>query len=160
MRIERIPIEKINIAPYNPRLDLKPDDKEYKDLKRSINEFGNVEIGVWNERSSNLVAGHQRIKIEIERGAKDFECRVVDLDDVREKALNLALNKIRGDWDFAKLADVLMDIDTGDFNVDITGFDEEEREQIATWTPPQDKDSEGGGKERKEIICPSCGHIF
>jgi ParB-like chromosome segregation protein Spo0J len=62
---------------------------------------------VWNERTGNLIGGHQRLKVLKERGDGEVEVSVVDLDKTKEKALNLALNKISGDWDYPKLKDVL-----------------------------------------------------
>ena len=116
MKIQKIPITKINPAPYNPRIDLKPGDPEYEKLKRSIINFGYVEPLVWNERTSNLVGGHQRLKILIEEGFGEVEVSVVDLSLEEEKVLNIALNKIKGNWDEDKLAKVLEDIKA---NVDI-----------------------------------------
>ena len=48
MQIKRIPIERISPAAYNPRQDLRPDDPEYRKLRRSLEEFGCVEPLVWN----------------------------------------------------------------------------------------------------------------
>jgi ParB-like chromosome segregation protein Spo0J len=48
--IEKIPAAKLNPAIYNPRKDLKPRDKEYEKLKRSISEFGYVEPVIWNKQ--------------------------------------------------------------------------------------------------------------
>ena len=140
MRIERISIEKINPAKYNPRKDLKPGDPEYEKLKRSIQEFDIVEPLVWNERTGNLVGGHQRLKILKELDHTEAEVSVVDMDEAKEKALNVALNKISGDWDVPKLKDLLQEIDTGAFDIGITGFDEEEIENLMTKTSPEDID--------------------
>ncbi|GAA4703877.1 site-specific DNA-methyltransferase [Brevibacillus fulvus] len=127
MDIRKIPVSLINPAPYNPRIDLQPGDPDYEKLKRSIEEFGYVEPLVWNERSGNLVGGHQRYKILVnEQGAVEVEVSVVDLDDSREKALNLALNKISGGWDEEKLAQVLSDLQQTDIDISLTGFGEEE----------------------------------
>ena len=98
MKIETINISKINPAVYNPRKNLKPGDADYDKLKKSIDEFGCVEPLIWNKRTGNLVGGHQRLKILKERGDKEVQVSVVDLDDQKEKALNIALNKISGDW--------------------------------------------------------------
>jgi DNA modification methylase len=127
MDIRKIPVSMINPAPYHPKVDLQPGDHEYEKLKRSIEEFGYVEPLVWNERTGNLVGGHQRYKILVnEQGATEVEVSVVDLDETREKALNLALNKIRGDWDEEKLAQVLAELQENDLDVTLTGFDQEE----------------------------------
>lgn len=139
MILRKIPIAQIKPAAYNPRKDLKPGDPAYDQLDKAVEAFGLVQPLVWNERTGNLVAGHQRLKIIAARGETDVDVSVVDLDDAQEKALNLALNKISGEWEFSRLADLLQDIDTGDFDLDVTGFDEIEREKLATWTAPEDK---------------------
>lgn len=126
MRIEKIPIELINPAPYNPRKDLKPGDVEYEKLKRSIDEFDLVEPLVWNEKTGNLVGGHQRLKILLDRGDKEVEVSVVNLDEEKERALNIALNKIQGDWDYDKLREVLDELNKSSIDVEITGFDIDE----------------------------------
>jgi DNA modification methylase len=130
--IEKIGIENINPAVYNPRKDLRPGDVEYEKLKKSIAEFDIVEPLVWNKRSGNLVGGHQRLKILKELGYKEVEVSVVDLTDSKEKALNLALNKISGEWDFPLLKDILEEINTGEFDIEITGFDDKEIEDLMT----------------------------
>ncbi len=130
MRIQRIKAERLNPAAYNPRKDLKPGDKEYEKLKRSIEEFGCVELIVWNKRTGNVVSGHQRLKILLEYGHTEIDCVVVDLDEQREKALNIALNKIQGEWDENKLAEVMADLDAGAFDVSLTGFDAAEIDEL------------------------------
>jgi DNA modification methylase len=131
MEICKIPITRINPAPYNPRVDLTPDDPEYQKLKKSIVEFGYVEPLVWNKRTGTLVSGHQRFKILLEQGIAEVEVSVVDLSLYKEKALNLALNKIRGSWDEDKLAQLLEDLNTApEFNTGLTGFDLPEISQI------------------------------
>lgn len=132
MLIETISLEKINPAVYNPRVDLKPGDIDYEKLKKSIAEFDIVEPLIWNKMTGNLVGGHQRLKVLKELGHTEVEVSVVDLDEVKEKALNLALNKISGDWDYPKLKDLLQELDTGEFDMEITGFDEKEIEELMT----------------------------
>src|SRR5664280_1969174 len=68
MGLQNIAIEKIKHAKYNPRKDLKPGDVEYEKLKRSMEEFGYVEPIVWNERTGNIVGGHQRFKVLVAQG--------------------------------------------------------------------------------------------
>jgi DNA modification methylase len=132
MKIVRIPIEMINPAPYNPRIDLQPGDEEYEKLKRSIEEFGYVEPLVWNRRTGNLVGGHQRYKILVnEKGLKELDVSEVDLDETREKALNIALNKISGDWETTKLAELLQELQASDeIDFELTGFSEEEFDEL------------------------------
>ena len=131
MKIQKISISEINPAPYNPRKDLQPDDFEYQQLEASIKEFGFVEPIVWNERTKTLIAGHQRLKILIKNGVKEVHASVVDLSHEKEKALNIALNKIKGSWDEVKLASVLDELSViPDFDVSVTGFEFQEISKI------------------------------
>ncbi len=117
-------------APYNPRVDLRPGDPDYEKLKRSIQEFGLVEPVVWNKRTGHVVGGHQRLKILRELGYKEVEVSVVDLDEKREKLLNVALNKIEGDWDNFKLKELLQELEFGGADIELTGFDEDEIDKL------------------------------
>lgn len=131
MEIRVIPIDKINEAAYNPRIDLQPGDPEYEKLRRSIETFGYVEPIVWNERTSNMVGGHQRYKIMVhELGRTEIPVSVVDLDDQEERLLNLALNKVSGRWDEEALARLLSELKETGSDFELSGFDEEELEGL------------------------------
>jgi DNA modification methylase len=141
MEIRTISVDQINPAPYNPRRDLKPGDEEYGKIKKSIMNFGYLDPIIWNSRTSNLVGGHQRFKILVEQGLKEVEVSVVDLPLEREKALNLALNKIQGGWDFQKLSSLLQELSQlPDLDVGITGFDPDEISQIFDRTTEFEED--------------------
>ena len=155
MQIEKKKVSDLKCAPYNPR---KIDDKELAKLKRSITEFGYVEPIVWNKRSGFVVGGNQRLKALRELGIEEVDVVVVDLDDAKEKALNIALNKISGEWDFPKLKDLLTDIDTGDFDIELTGFDLSEIAGLIVCELPEGNraiDEEKLGETTHE--CPQCG---
>lgn len=126
MVIQKVNAARLNPAAYNPRRDLKPGDKDYEKLKRSIEEFGFVEPVVWNEATGNVVGGHQRLKVLLDMDETEIDCVVVNLGPEQEKALNLALNRIQGGWDETKLAEVMADLDASAFDVSLTGFDAEE----------------------------------
>lgn len=122
-------IEKLEPAFYNPRKDLKPGDPEYEKLKQSIEEFDLVEPLVWNERTGRLVGGHQRLKVLKELGVTDVEVSVVDLPPEKEKALNVALNKIQGEWDEEKLQSLLNEL-YREGTWELTGFEELEIKKL------------------------------
>ena len=65
MQIERVRVEKLKPADYNPRKKLKPGDKEFEKLKKSIEEFGYVEPIILNKRTDTVVGGHQRLEVMI-----------------------------------------------------------------------------------------------
>lgn len=151
MQIEKKKVSDLKYAPYNPR---KIDDKELAKLKRSISEFGYVEPIVWNKRSGFVVGGNQRLKALRELEIEEVDAVVVDLDDAKEKALNVALNKISGEWDFIKLKDVLTDIDTGDFDIELTGFDLDEIADLITFDKEPEEDDFDADAAIEEIEEP------
>ena len=113
MEIRKVPISLLNAAPYNPRKDLQPGDPEYQKIARSIEKYGCVEPIIWNEKTGNVIGGHQRLKVLVATGAVEVDVSVVQLSLEDEKALNLALNKISGQWDNEKLSAVLQDLSAG-----------------------------------------------
>lgn len=129
VEIRTLKAEQLKAAGYNPRKDLQPEDAEYQKLRRSIEEFGYVEPIIWNERTGNVVGGHQRLKILLEKGIEDIECVVVNLDEKDEKILNVLLNKVKGRWDIGKLADLLQELDEAGA-MELTGFEDWELQSL------------------------------
>lgn len=111
-------IDDIKFSPYNPRR-INPEMVER--LKKSVVEFGLVDPIIVNKRNSQAVGGNQRLRVLRDLGVTETTVVLLDLDDARERALNLALNKIGGDWDFDKLASILSGLD--DMAKRMTGFD-------------------------------------
>ena len=130
MVIERKHTADLIPADYNPRKDLKPGDAEYEKLKRSIEQFGYVEPVIWNKTTGFVVGGHQRLKVLLDMGITEVECVVVEMDTEKEKALNIALNKISGEWDKDKLALLIADLQGADFDVSLTGFEPAEIDSL------------------------------
>lgn len=130
MLIEKKNTKDLLPAEYNPRKDLKPGDAEYEKLKRSIEQFGYVEPVIWNKTTGKVVGGHQRLKVLIDMGISEVECVVVELDEDKEKSLNVALNKISGDWDKDKLALLISDLQGADFDISLTGFEPAELDDL------------------------------
>ncbi len=143
MRIERKSIYELMPAPYNPREDIQPGDAEYEKLKRSLEEFGYVEPVIWNERSGYVVGGHQRLKVLRELGETEIDCVIVDLPDEREKALNVALNKIHNTWDKEKLTELLEDLQNTDIDITLTGFDSAELDKLLKVEELEEEENEG-----------------
>ncbi|MBR4079314.1 MAG: DNA modification methylase, partial [Christensenellaceae bacterium] len=123
MEIRKISVDRLLPAKYNPRKDLQPGDPEFEKLKRSVEEFGYVEPIIWNQRTGIVVGGHQRLKVLQHLGYTEVDCVVLDIDEQKEKALNVALNKISGDWDMPLLTALLKDLDESGFDATLTGFD-------------------------------------
>ena len=124
-----LPISVLKPAEYNPRKKLKKGDKEYKKIQDSIEEFGFADPLVVNS-DMTIIGGHQRLTVAMDLGYSEVPCAVVDIDKVREKALNIALNKITGAWDDDLLVKLLEDIGNSNFDLGKTGFDPPEIGQL------------------------------
>ena len=110
MEFEVTRIADMNRAAYNPRGDLQPEDEEYQAIERSLKRHGLVQPIVWNRRTNTVVSGHQRLTVLEAQGETEVTVSVVDLDDIQEKELNVALNKITGEWDDDKLSVILNEL--------------------------------------------------
>lgn len=128
-------IKDIAPAKYNPR---KISDEAMGRLTKSLAEFGNIQPITWNARTGNVVGGHQRLKVYQAMGKTEVEVWAVDLDEQKEKAANIALNKLAGEFDLPALKDILEDIDTGDLDIEITGFSMQEVENMMTAFQPEE----------------------
>lgn len=129
MEIKELPLKELKPAAYNPRKKLKKGDKEYEKIKQSLLKFGYVDPIIVNE-DLTVIGGHQRLTVLKDLDYETAKCVIVDLPKEDEKALNIALNKITGQWDEALLADLLLDLLESDFNLDLTGFEPPEIDDI------------------------------
>ena len=130
MQWQTLALEELRPAAYNPRKKLKPGDKEYEKIKNSIQEFGYVEPIIVNY-DMTVIGGHQRLTVLRDLGYTEAQCVVLHIEDENKvKALNIALNKITGAWNEQLLADLLVDLQSVDFNMDLTGFEAPEIEQL------------------------------
>ena len=133
MDLQKIKVEDIVPADYNPR---KISDDELGRLETSIKEFGFVDPIIINLKNNRIVGGHQRFKIIQKKGIDELnllrlgnvgwafvETDLKVKDGNYEKALNIALNKISGEWDTGKLDLILEDLAFDGFDVSLTGFD-------------------------------------
>lgn len=130
MIIEKKKVTELFPADYNLRKDLKHGDAEYEKLKRSIGQFGYVELVIWNATTGCVVGGHQRLKFLQDMGMTEVYCVIAELDIENEKALNIALNKISEECDNDKLAILIADLQGADFDVSFTGFEPAELDDL------------------------------
>ena len=130
MQWQTLPLVELRPAAYNPRKALKPSDKEYQKIKNSIQEFGYVEPIIVNY-DMTVIGGHQRLTVLKDLGYTEAQCVVLHIEDeAKVKALNIALNKISGEWNEQLLADLLVDLQDAQFNLDLTGFEAPEIDQL------------------------------
>ena len=116
LNMEERPLSELHPADYNPRVALTPEDEEYQRIKRSIEEYGYVDPIIINS-DGTIIGGHQRYNVLLDLGYDTAHVVIVDLDKNAEKALNVALNKISGEWDDEKLCDLLQDLDLSGYEI-------------------------------------------
>ena len=157
--VRTLPIAELTPAEYNPRVPLRPTDKAYRKLKRSLERFGLVEPLVWNELTGRVVGGHLRLGILKELGFAEVPVSVVRLTDAEERALNVVLNnrEAQGRFEVGKLAVLLEELketpefaDTGITLTDLRGLTYEPDGQLS---PDLDRD-------RVEVILVMSGQRF
>ena len=144
MNIQKVPISLLKPAKYNPRKDLKPGDPAYEKIRRSLNDFGYVDPIIWNEVTGNIVGGHQRFKVLKAEGVTEITCVVVHIENpADEKALNVVLNKATGDWEPVALADLLAELQADGYDLDSTGFDAAEVDDLFSRVHNKDVEEDG-----------------
>lgn len=130
MQWKTLSVDALRPVAYNPRKKLKAGDKEYEKIKNSILEFGYVEPIIVNY-DMTVIGGHQRLTVLKDLGYTEVQCVEVHIEDENKvKALNIALNKITGAWNEQLLADLIVDLQSANFNTDFTGFEAPEIEQL------------------------------
>ena len=159
MTFNKIYLDEIIPSDYNPRL---MSQQESDKLSKNLEEFGLVDPIIINLKNNHIIAGHQRYNILREKYGNDVdyenkELQLIKLGDIgwvfedtnltikdenHEKALNLALNKINGEWDIGKLTNIFQELQTQHFNLDLTGFNKTEIKPVKIeLTPLQSKDT-------------------
>lgn len=149
IRQERRRIDELNPAEYNPRKRLKPGDAEYESLKRSIEVFGYVDPIIINA-DGTVIGGHQRLNVLFDLGYSEADVAVVDLSKNDEKALNIALNKIAGEWDTEKLAALLSELNVEGYFMENTGFKQDELHDLILTFDGDEIDMEKADEEVPE----------
>ena len=124
IRYQTLKLADLVHPPYNPRVQIERDTPEYDALKRSLEQHELVEPLVVNLCNMHCVGGNQRLTVMRDMGVEEETCVVIEQpDELKEKELCLALNKIKGRWDTEKTGELLRDDAVLDFE---TGFDLDE----------------------------------
>ena len=146
LEFETINITEIVPSEYNPR---KITDEEYTKLSNSIKEFGFVDPIIINLKNKHIIGGHQRYSVLLDEYIQDklkySTLYMLPLGDIgwifpetelkiennnTEKALNIALNQISGEWDTSKLEEIFQDLQLEGFDTELTGFNSLDLEEL------------------------------
>lgn len=172
-------VKDLTPAKYNPR---KITDEKLIMLGKAMKEFGDLSGIVFNIRTKRLIGGHQRYKHlnpewtikktkhhdkcgtvavgSIQTPEGDWFYREVDWEEKKELAANVAANKHGGEFDFPLLKDLMVELDLGHLNIEITGFTAEELGGLFDYQAPEEDETEeqGDPSTPKNCICASCGN--
>lgn len=168
-------LSELNPNPRNPR---KIEDDALKRLQKTMEKYGDLSGLIYNERTKQLVGGHQRSKIlpkeaivhidktfspptdlgtvsegYVEYKKERFKLRIVNWDEDTEKAACIAANTAAGSWDYADLAGIMLDLDSKNWDIEDLGWSRKEFEDLCA---PEIKEK----KDKNEIVCPKCDYKF
>ena len=162
MQILRKQLSELTPADYNPR---SITDAALKGLRASIQRFGLVEPIIWNERTGNVVGGHQRLKVLIADGEVGTDVVVVDLPAVEERALNVALNNPAIGGDFTDeirdiIAELSMSIPDAVADLRLGEILDGNIASVPDFAPTDEPGARLDELADKSVECPECGHHF
>ena len=128
VKIEYIPISELHPDAANPR---RINDEQSESLTRSIREFGLVDSVIARQEDKTVIGGHQRLVAARKLGLNTVPVIYVDLPQKQARLLNLALNKISGNWDQELLVRLIADLEQmPDVDLTLSGFDEDEIKKL------------------------------
>jgi len=117
-----LPIAQLKAAEYNPR---RMAEDKFTALKIALHKYGLVEpivVNMEKGREYTIVGGHQRVRAAKDLGWEEIECRIVHLKEDDEKAMNIGLNEIEGEFVEDMLARMVRDLNKSDVDLAATGL--------------------------------------
>ena len=153
MQIEVVEISKLKPHPKNPRIH---PDSALERLTKSVKEFGWTNPILVSE-DGFILAGHARLKAAEKAGISEVPIIRLPLKGRKAEAYMIADNKLQDmtDWSYPQLKDLLLELDVGDFDIEITGFDDKEIETLMTQfnIPEEGLTPDDEIPEKGETIC-------
>src|SRR6185503_12462957 len=107
LTVEHVDIKELRPDPANPR---RISEDQLEALTRSLREFGFVQPVLARREDKMVIGGHQRLVAARRLGIQQIPVIFLDVTDEQAKLLNLALNRISGEWDEQLLARLLADL--------------------------------------------------
>jgi len=157
LKIEYMPINQLRPNMRNPRKN----DENVDRVVKSIEAFGWTNPILVRKADNTVIAGHTRLKAAIKKGMDEVPVVKLDLDETDANVYMLADNKLveRAEWDGLKLAEMFAELDQLNVDLELTGFDKVEIDEIVIG-PTGMPDNEAGDNELKLVKCPECGFEF
>lgn len=154
LALEEVPLDAMRAAPWNPRTI---SEFQAEALAHSLEEFGAVEPVVLNA-DGTILGGHQRVAAARSLGWTALPAVRVDLPPKKAKLLNLALNKISGEWDTATLAALIESIDAEASEFAVAGFSAHEVDSLLSSLGDESPSEFPGVDSETDHRCPSCSY--
>lgn len=125
-----VPVDELREHPQNPRIH--PESAIDK-LVRSIEEFGFTQP-ILVSKDGYILAGHARLKASKKAGLTEVPAIFLDLSGDMADAYLIADNRLQEEteWDLPILKDLIEQMDTGNVDLELTGFSEDEIEDLMT----------------------------
>jgi hypothetical protein len=154
-----IDISTIQPDPRNARAH---PERNLDTIKASLEHYGQRKPIVVNKSTMHIEAGNGMYEAAKLLGWKKIAAVVVDDDGDTAIGYGIMDNQsaLLAEWCLPTLKDLLQDLDTGDFNMDLTGFMPDELEMMMTAAPPEDAGADDTGGGSSVVTCPNCGHEF
>jgi len=153
-----VPISSVRLDPRNAR---EHPERNLEAIKKSLEVYGQRKPIVVN-KDGIIEAGNGLWQAAKELGWDKIAAVKVEDDADYAKAYSIMDNKSAelAEWSLPSLKDILGELDTGAFNMELTGFNTEEIEQLMTQFNPVGEDSQPRLDEKKKVKCPECGYEF
>jgi len=128
LKVQYVPLEKLRPWVQNPRRN----DENVAGIVKSIQAFGYTNPILARRENGEIIAGHARLKALLQLGAKEAPVIYLNLSEVDAHTYALFDNKSVENvpWDESLLADVLVELDQLNVDLDLTGFDKLEIEDL------------------------------
>lgn len=135
-KLQRVKLADLNPAKYNPN---EMDVTERRLLKQSLKHYGYIENIVVN-KDLTIIDGHHRVEELLDSGVEEEDVVILDLSKDEEKALNLALRRIKGKADPVLELKIIEDLSLKGFDVELAGFDDVKLQELSTEIKPEKKE--------------------
>lgn len=157
-----VPVADLKPNPRNPNTH---PEAQIELLAKILQSSGWRQPIVVSKRSGFIVKGHGRLQSAIKAG---FEKVPVDFQDYADEATEwadmVADNRLAelAEMDNTILKDIIEELDTGEIDLDLTGYDQESLETLMSQFHEPDKEGENTETADKSVMhsCPSCGFKF
>ena len=152
----------INSVKTDPRNARQHPTRNIDTIKKSLEAYGQRKPIVVNQNTNFIEAGNGMWEAAKSLGWTQIAVIKVDDDKDVAKAYGIMDNQsaLLADWDLPTLKDLLQELDDGSVDMDLTGFDSKEIEELMTQFNPVSEDEQPRLDEKKKVKCPECGYEF